>query len=171
MALVLRCSHLNRALCDGVKMTEYVINEEYLDLVEKQFKQWAKFLNNAIGILAFTFALACLGTNVPWLNACFSVLIVGYVWHQGKNNFPEEIEKLRKEAKNNKEVKGNKQAKLVVKALVSEHLNWKTLITKYPVYLLGYIFLLTTACSPIFYKALVQLFGSADFFAHFFKLI
>ncbi|WP_196361091.1 hypothetical protein, partial [Vibrio anguillarum] len=121
-------------------MGKYTIDEEYLERVEKQFKKWAMFLNNAIGILAFTLALACLGTNVPWLNACFSVLIVGYVWFQGKNNFPEEIDKLRKEAKD------DKQAKLVVKALVSEHLNWKTMFTKYPVYLLGYVFLLITAC-------------------------
>ncbi|WP_214649157.1 hypothetical protein, partial [Vibrio anguillarum] len=156
---------LSRALCDGVHMGTYTIDEEYLERVEKQFKKWAMFLNNAIGILAFTLALACLGTNVPWLNACFSVLIVGYVWFQGKNNFPEEIDKLRKEAKD------DKQAKLVVKALVSEHLNWKTMFTKYPVYLLGYVFLLITACSPIFHKALTQAFGTADFFARFFNLM
>ncbi|MBF4218218.1 hypothetical protein C5616_23950, partial [Vibrio anguillarum] len=72
----------SRALCDGVHMGTYTIDEEYLERVEKQFKKWAMFLNNAIGILAFTLALACLGTNVPWLNACFSVLIVGYVWFQ-----------------------------------------------------------------------------------------
>ncbi|MCG6350424.1 hypothetical protein [Vibrio fluvialis] len=145
-------------------MGSYTIDEEYLDLIEKQFKKWAVFLNNAIGILAFTLSLACLGTNVPWLNACFSVLIVSYVWLQGRNHFPEEIEKLRKASKD------DKQAKLVLKALLSEHLNWKTMFITYPVYWLGYVLLLVTALSPIFHRALVQMFGSADSFSFFFGL-
>ena len=145
-------------------MEEYAITETFLEKVEEQFTVWALFLNNAIGILAFTLNLACLGTNTPWINACFSIFILYYVWRQGNKHFPETIVILRDKAKI------DKKAKLLLSALNAEHFSFRKVIKRYPVYLVGFVLLVVTAGSPLLHNFIVMLFGSADWFGNYFKL-
>ncbi len=122
-------------------MSCYKITSKYRKKVEEQFKQWASFLNNAVGLLSFTLGLACLGTQKPSINAAFCLIVVTLVWSEGRTYFPKEVSKLRLKAKK------DPQADLLLKGLVSKHLGMKNMLMKYPLYLFGYIFLVFVAVS------------------------
>ncbi|EGR0413316.1 hypothetical protein FG168_18560 [Vibrio cholerae] len=145
-------------------MGTYKIDSKYMRKVEEQFERWSNFLNSAIGVLSFTLGLASLGTPVPWINALFSLIIVIYVWKQGRYYFPKEIEKLREKAK------GDEQAELVLNALISKHLNSKRVFKVYLIYWFGFIFLSMIAISPLIHYLFSVIFGSADWFADFYGL-
>lgn len=125
-------------------MEEYVIKDELIAKVREQFKQWAMFLNNGVGLLSFTLGLGCLGTNIPWVSAIFSIVLVILVRNQGKHFFPSEIKKLRDIAKT------NEKARVLLKGLEAEYFSKTKLVKEYPTFLFGFIFLMSIALSPTF---------------------
>ena len=125
---------------DGKDQT---IDDALLDDIKKQFESWSNFLNTDIGILSFTLAVACLGTDVPWFNAILSLFVVGWVRVKRDEYFPPQIKDLRKYAKN------NKKAAILLKGLESEFFSLRALVVDYPIFWLGFLFLSSVAISPI----------------------
>ncbi len=136
---------------DEIEKKTYEITDELLEELREQFKLWATFLNTGIGLLSFTFAIACLGTKTPWLNALLSMIVIMLIRVQGTHYFPQKIRELRKAAK------VDNKAKILYKGLESEFLNTKVLLTKYPIFLIGYIFLCFVIFSPLLIKAIPSL--------------
>jgi len=124
-------------------MSEFVLSDEYLENIERQFKGWAEFLNSIIGILAFTLALASLGTKLPWLSAVLSLVIVTVVRGRGSHFFPSEIDRLRKAAKT------DPKADVILTGLTKRHQSSSVMILKYPIFLIGILFLMSVAASPV----------------------
>jgi len=122
-------------------MEKIVITDEYLTDIESQFETWASYLNTGVGLVAFTLALACLGTNSPAINAWLSILVISLTYKNGRKFFPAEINNLRSLAKK------DKKAKLVLDGLMKTHFGFKTNFTKYPLFMFGYIFLFLIAFS------------------------
>lgn len=58
-----------------------------LDLVRREFENWQSFLNNTIGVLAFTLGLASLGTHSPDFNAALSVAFLLTVSYSARQLF------------------------------------------------------------------------------------
>lgn len=129
----------------------YIITDELLDEIRDQFKLWATFLNTGVGLMSFTLAIACLGTNTPWINALLSMLIIILIRVQGKHYFPSKVEDLRRRAKE------DNKAKVLLKGLESEFLSFKTLVTGYPIFLIGFIFLSLVMISPLLVEAIPAL--------------
>ncbi|WP_290502732.1 hypothetical protein [Alcanivorax sp.] len=109
-----------------------------LDLVRREFENWQSFLNNTIGVLAFTLGLASLGTHSPDFNAALSVAFLLTVSYSARQLFPTTYKKLR-DKKNKSE-----EEEIVFKGLTKHHFS----IHKYAVYTLGYSFLVFIATSP-----------------------
>ena len=116
-------------------MNDYKIDDDLINEVRDQFRIWALFLNNGIGLLAFTFGLACLGTTTPWISGSFSLIMITLIRWQGKRYFPSRINKLRREAKT------NRKAKILLNGLESKFLGIKSLFLEYPIFLFGFFFL------------------------------
>jgi len=114
--------------------------------MESEFKEWEFFLNNGIGILAFSFALGSLGTNSPSVNAFISFLFLSLIYLFGRNKFSKVYKDLR-----------NKKDKTIVEKVMHEgakkiFLSGKALLLRYPIFLMGYLFL----AFVIFSNSLVQ---------------
>lgn len=122
---------------------KYTITDEFLEDIRDQFKVWASFLNTGIGLLSFTLAIASLGTNIPWVNATLSLIVIVCIRQQGKHYFPVKVKELRERAKN------DAKAKVLLKGLESEFLSFKTLIMGYPIFIVGFVFLTLVALSPL----------------------
>lgn len=122
-------------------MSDFSISDEYMSELREQFEKWADFLNTAIGLLSFSFALACLGTKTPALNAWLALLVVGFVRYKGSHIFPGEILRLRKAAKT------DQKARVVLVGLSKEFLGFKALVTGYPIFLIGALLLMLIAAS------------------------
>ncbi len=133
---------INRMNGESIRMEEYIITDELVAKVKKQFNLWAMFLNNGIGLLSFTFGLASLGTPIPWVRALMSLIIVLYIRCQGEHYFPSEITKLQEIAKE------DKNARILLKGLKAELFSTKKLFTEYLVCLIGILFLTSIALSP-----------------------
>ncbi len=129
----------------------YTITNDFLEEIRNQFKVWASFLNTGIGLLSFTLAIASLGTNIPWVNATLSVIVVVFIRQQGKHYFPEKVKELRERAKT------DAKAKVLLKGLESEFLNFKTLVMGYPIFLVGFVSLMLVALSPLIIKLIPSL--------------
>jgi hypothetical protein len=123
-------------------MSEININDEYTNELRDQFRKWADFLNMGFGLVAFTFALACLGTHTPVLNAWLSLIVVGFIRYKGNHVFPAEILRLRKAAKT------DQNSRIVLLGLTKEFLSVKAAVIHYPVFLVGYFLLAIIATSP-----------------------
>lgn len=136
---------------EEIESHTYEISNKLLEDLREQFKLWAIFLNTGIGLLSFTLAIACLGTNAPWFNASLSMAVVVLVRVQGIHYFPKKISELRKAAKT------DKKAKVLYKGLESEFLNIKFLLTKCPIFLIGYVFLCFVIFSPLLIKIIPSL--------------
>ena len=124
-------------------MNEIILDDKYMTDLREQFKKWAVFLNSIFGIASFTFAIACLGTKTPWLNAWFSLIVVGFIYREKSHIFPKEILRLRMEAKN------DEKARVILTGLTTEFLSLWVAITQYPVFLIGYGLLVLIALSPL----------------------
>lgn len=138
-------------------MSEFVLSDQYLEDIERQFKKWAEFLNSALGILAFTLALASLGTKMPWLSAVLCIVVVAFVRAEGGHILPSEIERIRKEARN------DEKAKVLLAGLSKKHLGISVLILKYPVFVIGTLLLFSVAVSPLlvdFFPSLAAFYGT-----------
>lgn len=123
-------------------MDAYIINDELLGRIRSQFRLWAMFLNNGVGLVSFTLGLACLGTPTPSVNAGLSLVFIALIRQQGKHYFPQEIEILRKAAK------GDEKARVLLKGLEGEFFSMKVVLTQYPVFILGFIFPMFILVSP-----------------------
>lgn len=123
-------------------MSNISVNDEYLSELREQFEKWADFLNITFGLVSFTLALTCLGTRTPALNAWLSIVVVGFIRYKGNHIFPAEIGRLRKAAKD------DQSARVVLNGLSNEFLSLKTAVTKYPVFIIGYLLLTIIAASP-----------------------
>lgn len=99
------------------------ITDDYLTDVRERFEKWADFLNMGFGLVAFTFALACLGTKTPVVNAWFCIAVLTFVRYKGRHLFPAEIVRLRKLAK------VDEKSRVVLRGLESEFLGMKAAVT------------------------------------------
>jgi hypothetical protein len=113
--------------------TEYAINDQLISELDEAFKGWAFFLNNAIGMFAFTLALACLGTKTPAINAFLAFVVVFCVRHQGRHHFPQKILDLRAAAKT------EPKARILLAGLTQKYMSNKTAITDYTVFVIGFL--------------------------------
>lgn len=68
----------------GLVMTERKITEADLSVIKAECAKWQAFLNDVGGVLAFTLALASLGTSCPRLWATASRL--QQAWHKNQIN-------------------------------------------------------------------------------------
>jgi len=109
--------------------------EKTVKEMEAQFKEWQFFLNNGIGILAFTLALGCLGTHAPSLNALLSFIFLSAIYCLGRKNFSQLYKELR-----------NKKSKTTVEKVfyagATKHfLGYQKILASYTVFFIGYLFL------------------------------
>ncbi|WP_152558641.1 hypothetical protein [Endozoicomonas numazuensis] len=118
------------------------INGLDLDAIIDELEQWFSFLNTVIGIMSFTLALACLGTNTPAFNALLSVIIVILAVEQQKRFYLEKVRKLRKSAKK------NETADLILEGFESRHLSTIKIMLRLPMYWLGFGLLICIMISP-----------------------
>jgi hypothetical protein len=124
-------------------INEYAINDQLIFELDEAFKEWAFFLNNAIGILAFTLALACLGTKTPAINALLAFVVVCSVRHQGHHHFPQKIVDLRAVAKN------DPKASILLAGVSQKYFSNKVMITKHPIFVMGFGLLMFVTLSPL----------------------
>jgi hypothetical protein len=122
-------------------MSDFEIADEYLETIDAQFRQWSSFLNNAIGLVSFTLAIACLGTNSPSINASLSLLVIILVRIEGSKFFPKEIQKLRSQAKTDEKVK------IILEGLESKYFGFKTNFKDYALFVFGFVLLFFVALS------------------------
>lgn len=123
-------------------MEPITITDEYLSEVRERFEKWANFLNMSFGLVTFGFALACLGTKTPVINAWLSIAVLAFIRYKGNHFFPAEITRLRKLSK------VDEKARILLKGLENEFLSFKVAVISYPVFLLGYFLLTAIAFSP-----------------------
>lgn len=116
-------------------MSEIKLTKKTLKEMETQFQEWEYFLNNIIGILAFSFAISCLGTHYPSLNAFISFIFLSTIYYFGRGKFSQLYKQLRdKKEKTTIE-------KIFYEGATRHFLGVKKLLLRYTVFLLGYIFL------------------------------
>lgn len=108
-----------------------------LDSIRHEFETWQSFLNNTIGVLAFTLGLASLGTHSPSFNAALSIAFLLSVSYSARQIFPNTYKKIR-DKKNKSE-----EEEIFFKGLTKHHFS----IHKYAVYALGYSYLVFIATS------------------------
>jgi hypothetical protein len=116
-------------------MTDIKIDDHYVAELGRQFARWKIFLNGGIGLVAFSLALSCLGTKTPVLNAWLSMAVLVCIRIYGKDQFPAEVTRLRKEAKH------DPKAAIVLHGVLHRFMGMKTLILGYTVLLIGYLLL------------------------------
>ncbi|WP_299599705.1 hypothetical protein [uncultured Microbulbifer sp.] len=80
----------------SIKENERVIDEAVLADIDADFAKWAEFLNAGIGILSFSFALSCLGTDHPGITAFVSLIFLLMFSLYGNSRFPKKLRELRK---------------------------------------------------------------------------
>jgi hypothetical protein len=119
------------------------ITDQYINDLRERFEKWANFLNMSFGLVAFTFALACLGTKTPAVNAWLSVAVLAFIRYKGNHIFPAEILRLRRLAKT------DQKARVVLQGLDREFLSLRAAIVGYPIFLIGYVLLAVIAFSPL----------------------
>lgn len=124
-------------------MQNHIVKKQYFEDISAQIKLWYMFLNNATGLLAFTLALASLGTPYPTICSGLSLLIIFLVHFEGKKYFPKELKKLRKKAKNDEE------ARDLLHKLERKYLSLRALITETPVYIIGFTSLFIVFASSL----------------------
>ena len=122
-------------------MNKVELTDKYVAQLDSQFELWANYLNIGIGLLAFTLAVACLGTESPVINAWLSIVVLSLLRFNGNKFFPEEIKKLRLQSKE------DQAAKIVLDGLDKRYFGFKTNFSKYPVFTLGFLMLIAVAFS------------------------
>jgi hypothetical protein len=128
-----------------------------VDTVRDEFSRWKEFLNNVFGVASFTLALACLGTHQPSINACICCVFLVLIRVSANRLFPPSILQLRREAKRNED------AAALLKSLERDYLGVRTLFTGYPVFLMGWFFLVFVMGGVRLAKIFPQLNGYFGF--------
>lgn len=129
-------------------MDKLELTNEYIEQVSEQFKLWANFLNTGIGLLSFTLAIACMGTESPTINAVLSLIVIFFVRISGSQYFPHEIQQLRAKAKS------DEKAKIILLGLEQKYFGFKTNFTMYPMFVFGLFFLIAVSMSTSIAKIL-----------------
>ena len=129
-------------------MDKIELTNEYIEQVSEQFKLWANFLNTGIGLLSFTLAIACMGTESPTINAVLSLIVIFLVRISGSQYFPHEIQQLRAKAKS------DEKAKIILLGLEQKYFGFKTNFTMYPMFVFGLLFLIAVSLSTSISKIL-----------------
>ncbi|AMG02443.1 MULTISPECIES: hypothetical protein [Vibrio] len=129
-------------------MDKIELTNEYIEQVSEQFKLWANFLNTGIGLLSFTLAIACMGTESPTINAVLSLIVIFFVRISGSQYFPHEIQQLRAKAKS------DEKAKIILMGLEQKYFGFKTNFTMYPMFVFGLFFLIAVSMSTSIAKIL-----------------
>ncbi|ELA7934851.1 hypothetical protein [Vibrio parahaemolyticus] len=129
-------------------MDKIELTNEYIEQVSEQFKLWANFLNTGIGLLSFTLAIACMGTESPTINAVLSLIVIFFVRISGSQYFPHEIQQLRAKAKS------DEKAKIILLGLEQKYFGFKTNFTMYPMFVFGLFFLIAVSMSTSIAKIL-----------------
>lgn len=106
-------------------------------LVAKEVEEWERHLNEITGLMGFTFSLAALGTPVPQLWGCVSLVFV-FLFHRTSSK--NKLSKLHSlEAKEHK----TEYDKWVIRDIR------KTIkIANTPIFLLGYTLMIVVALAP-----------------------
>ncbi|ENM5903744.1 hypothetical protein DX885_003885 [Vibrio mimicus] len=129
-------------------MDKIELTNEYIEQVSEQFKLWANFLNTGIGLLSFTLAIACMGTESPTINAVLSLIVIFFVRISGSQYFPHEIQQLRAKAKS------DEKAKIILLGLEQKYFGFKTNFTMYPMFVFGLFSLIAVSMSTSIAKIL-----------------
>jgi hypothetical protein len=125
--------------------------DKLINETDKQVEEWALFLNNVIGILAFTLGLASLGTSTASFNALISLAFLSLVWFQGKHKFSENIANLRKKLKESKEADhSHEKLKVILSGFEKRYFGAKALLTQFPIYVFGMLFLIILISGKLF---------------------
>ncbi|EHA1127555.1 hypothetical protein FG475_21110 [Vibrio navarrensis] len=122
-------------------MDKIELTNEYIEQIDEQFKVWANFLNTGIGLLSFTLAIACMGTESPTINATLSLIVIFFVRINGSQYFPYEIQQLRAKAKS------DEKAEIILRGLEQKYFGFKTNFTMYPMFIFGLLFLMAVSLS------------------------
>lgn len=110
--------------------------KENIQELETQIREWEFFLNSTIGILGFTFALACLGTNSPSLNGFLSLVFLSCVYKLGLKHFPPMLKELR-----NRSERRDAQEDIFYLGSMKRYFSLKRAILNNPLFVSGYLFL------------------------------
>lgn len=110
-----------------------------MEEVESQFKVWAAYLNNVVGLLALTFGLTCIGTHKPVYSAWLCLFVLLLIRVDGSKFFPKAIQQLRELAKD------DEKAKLMLTGFDKKYVGFKTTFTQYHLFTFGMWFLLLIA--------------------------
>jgi len=112
-----------------------VITDKALSDFELEFARWAEFLNAGVGLVAFNLGISCLGTPHPAITAAFSIGFLLVFMGYGFKYFPQKIRKLRGQT-----LSGVDEVALL--GIEKKYFGVCASFTKYPIYTLGWLFLL-----------------------------
>jgi len=110
------------------------IKEDLITELEAEYAKWAEYLNGGIGLLSFSFGLACLGTPRPDITGFLSLAFIMLFAMHGKNKFPERLRVVRKQ-------KFSGISELILIGFEKKYFGATALFKNFPVYLMGWFFL------------------------------
>lgn len=126
-----------------------IVDADLVEETEKEIAQWYAYLNNIIGFISFTFALAVQGTPNVYFNAAIALIwvLIAHFWVE-KNKFPQHLAYLR-----SSQEKGSKNLAVHIE---KQHLSYWKIVKKAPLFLIGYLYLLLlTLMNFDYFKSLV----------------
>lgn len=119
-------------------MAKRRITKTDLSAIEAEYAKWKEICNGVVGVIAFTLAVASLGTPCPsvwaWASSVFVVLLMGHM----QVHFPKIIRALR-------ESELAELDQLVLQGIEKKYFNLRAAVTSFNVYLFGWIFLVFVA--------------------------
>lgn len=114
------------------------IDTALIDDTKREMSDWYTYLNNVIGLVSFTFALAVQGTPNVYANAFIALLWVLIAHYAvGTNPFPRHLRILRES--------DEEASRFAAKNIEKMHLGVIKTIRKAPLFLFGYLYLLLLA--------------------------
>lgn len=71
---------------------------EELKLIEQEIKKWRNYYNGVMGVMAFSFSLACLSIPdyISLIASMASLFMIGFIGEAGKDNFSPTLSTLRR---------------------------------------------------------------------------
>ena len=108
---------------------------------DELFKPWRYFLNNVVGVLAFSLGMASLGTDSPSTNATISMLFLFILIFNKRRLFPPQLIMLR--TKDNR----TQTEEDCRRSIEKKQIGLSSLFKLYTVYASGWAFLIFVAAS------------------------
>jgi len=109
-------------------------------LITKELNEWERHLNEIIGIMCFTLAIASVGTPTPQLWSVFSIIFVLVFQHGASKGKMELLSQLR----DNKD--RTEYEDFLLKDITD---NIKPM--KFPAFIFGFVLLIVIASAPLFF--------------------